>query len=233
MRSSAAASLLTACGLCAPLDSSSKIRRFDHIFVRGASSDIPVEKKSAFGAEMEDISSLLRCCGEKSLVFVDEIGRGTSPFDGTRLAAAILEYMANSGMSGIFATHLHGIFDFPLLSRHRIIPKRMAIIETIARADEVGARWTYTLEDGTCLDSMALETAIQFGIPQEIIEKAQSFSPRPSPSVLSNEKEGMDFSQVVRIMQGVTSQKTICIPTGWSVPAVFEGVSLIIIDESC
>jgi hypothetical protein len=69
MRSTAAAALLSICGLCAPLKSGI-VRRFDHIFVRGASSDVPTEQKSAFGAEMGDVAALLRCCGEKSLVFV-------------------------------------------------------------------------------------------------------------------------------------------------------------------
>ena len=104
MRSTAAAVLLISCGLCAPIIKGSSIRRFDSLFVRGASADIPSENKSAFGAEMGDCSSLLRACGTQSLVFVDEIGRGTSPKDGTSLAGAILERMAEDGMSGMFAT---------------------------------------------------------------------------------------------------------------------------------
>lgn len=82
MRSTAAAALLVNCGLCAPLENGT-VPRFDNIFVRGASSDVPTENKSAFGAEMEDIAALLRVCGDKSIVFVDEVGRGTSPKDGT------------------------------------------------------------------------------------------------------------------------------------------------------
>ena len=73
MRSTAAAALLTICGLCAPLGSDSYVRRFDNIFVRGASADVPTESKSAFGAEMGDIAALLRACGKNSLVFVDEV----------------------------------------------------------------------------------------------------------------------------------------------------------------
>lgn len=82
MRSTAAATLLTVCGLAAPLEAGSRIRRFDHLFVRGASSDVPAENMSAFGAEMADVAALLRSCGQQSLVFVDELGRGTSPRDG-------------------------------------------------------------------------------------------------------------------------------------------------------
>ena len=74
MRSTAAAALLINSGLCAPVGPGSSVRRFDSLFVRGASADIPTEDKSAFGAEMGDVAALFRSCGGRSLVFVDEIG---------------------------------------------------------------------------------------------------------------------------------------------------------------
>ena len=196
MRSTSSAALLAVCGLCAPLEVGSKIRRFDHIFVRGASADIPAEHKSAFGAEMGDVASLLRCCGPKSLVFVDELGRGTSPKDGTRLAGAVLEAMAKAGMSGIFATHLHDILQLPLESSERIVKKQMAIHDEDlpeysgggdGGTDNVSEdyssslgrhhyHWTYRLADGVCTDSMALVTAAQFGLPDEVLARAEAFA---------------------------------------------------------
>lgn len=149
MRSTAAAALLINSGLCGPVKSGTRIRRFDSIFVRGASADVPTEDKSAFGSEMGDVASLLRSCGSQSLVFVDEIGRGTSPKDGTSLAGAILEEMSgSSGMSGMFATHLHGILNLPYSSAAevRLRKKRMAITED----DDGHLQWTYLLEDGIC-----------------------------------------------------------------------------------
>jgi DNA mismatch repair ATPase MutS len=104
MRSTAAAALLISSGLCAPVLNGSFIRQMSSLFVRPASADIPMENKSAFGAEMGDVASLLRTCDGNSLVFVDEIGRGTSPKDGASLAGAILEHMTEAGMSGMFAT---------------------------------------------------------------------------------------------------------------------------------
>ena len=149
MRSTAAAALFINAGLCGPVKSGTRIRRFDSIFVRGASADVPTEDKSAFGSEMGDVASLLRSCGSRSLVFVDEIGRGTSPKDGTSLAGAILEEMSgSSGMSGMFATHLHGIINLPYSSpaEARLRKKRMAITED----DDGDLKWTYLLEDGIC-----------------------------------------------------------------------------------
>lgn len=173
MRSAAAAALLTNCGFCAPLGPGSYVKRFDSIFVRGASSDIPTENKSAFGAEMGDIAALLRACGEKSLIFVDELGRGTSPEDGTSLAGAVLEAMSIAKMKGFFATHLHSIFDLPLKENalKNISHKRMEIIE-----DGTDFRWSYKLQDGVCKDSRALKTAAQFGIPDHIISRAEELS---------------------------------------------------------
>lgn len=134
---------------------------------------------------MGDVAALLRCCGDRSLVFVDELGRGTSPRDGTRLAGAVLEEMATAGMCGIFATHLHDILGLPLNGSDRIAKKRMAIHER----DETGSElsryaWTYRLEDGVCTDSMALITAARFGLPQRVIDRAESFAEHVGQSAI-------------------------------------------------
>eukprot|EP00536_Pseudo-nitzschia_multiseries_P003783 jgi/Psemu1/186574/e_gw1.59.102.1 len=174
MRSTAAAALLTICGLCAPLSRESRISRFDTLFLRGASADVPTEDKSAFGAEMGDLAALFRCSGPRSFVFVDELGRGTSPRDGTRLAGAVLERMAESGMSGVFATHLHDVLDLPL-RKDRIVTKRIRI-DRGNDGDGSSYAWTHKLEDGRCTDSMALVTAERFGLPEEILRRAEELT---------------------------------------------------------
>jgi DNA mismatch repair ATPase MutS len=236
MRSVAAAALLTNCGLCAPLAPGSRIQRFDHIFVRGASSDVPTEQKSAFGAEMGDVAALMRCCGEKSLVFVDELGRGTSPRDGTRLAGAVVEAMAESGMNGFFATHLHDILFLPLRSLHRIRKKRMVIHDQC---------WTFRMEDGFCTDSMALMTAAQFGLPAAIIERAEElaeFVPASvilASSVSTEDKENVlvhdskrqqdGRGRVVDILESMTDHPIVTIPPSYFPPASFDGRSSVYI----
>jgi MutS domain V len=235
MRSTAAAALLSVCGLCSPLQEGSQIRRFDHIFVRGASSDIPSEQKSAFGAEMADVAALLRCCTAKSLVFVDELGRGTSPRDGTRLSGAILEAMADAGMSGIFATHLHDILKLPLQSMNRITNKRMAIHERNYTNGEY--TWTYRLEDGVCTDSLALITAKRFGVSNEILQRAEDLSahlPEASFAHYPNEPtEGGSYPDklvtpnISDIVEHTTGQRVIEIAPGWSPPAAYNGKSVV------
>ena len=253
MRSAAAAALLTTCGFCAPVGPGSAIKRFDSIFVRGASSDVPSENKSAFGAEMGDIAALLRACGDKSLIFVDELGRGTSPEDGASLAGALLEEMASRGMRGFFATHLHSIFDLPLRedAATNIIYKRMDISENDGELD-----WTYKMEDGVCTDSRALKTAAKFGIPPHIIARAEQLSPyvksdddkarsrrneptatahngcpNPQPNIADNHiKTSLDdVASIVKEMSG--NKKTVEIPPKWSTPPPFEGSSVVYVLE--
>ena len=209
---------------------STTIRSF--VFACGASSAVPIAKKYAFEAEMADIASLLRCCGRKSLVFVDEIGRGTSPIDGTRLSAALLESMAQSGMSGIFATHLHGIFELTNLLQDRIHPRRMAIRNETGASSEVSTKdsWTYKIEDGICYDSLALVTAAQFGLPAQVIDRANSFISKSGPSkcnVLQKKANNETLSnlKIVEIVETLTLKDSVSIPALWNVPAAFEGGS--------
>ena len=247
MRSTGAVALLTSCGLCAPLCSDSEIRRFDNIFVRGASADVPTENKSAFGAEMGEIAALLRSCGHDSLVFVDELGRGTSPRDGTCIAAAVLESMAGAGINGIFATHLHAIIDLPLLDWDRIQEKRMAINDDTVHNGDVS--WTYRIEDGVCTESMALVTAARFGLPTQILSRAASFtdflntyekSTRPvtkeSPkSRLSPKPENILQHESLGLLEACKvigcSDTAMQIPPRWQAPSSLEGTSCVYILE--
>jgi len=235
MRTTAAAALLINSGLCAPLQNGSSIRRFDSIFVRGASADVPTEDKSAFGAEMGDVAALLRSCGDRSLVFVDEIGRGTSPKDGTCLAAAILEKMAVSGMSGMFATHLHGILNIPYvpLAESRLRKKRMAIED-----DGHGhLNWTYKLEDGVCTNSLALLTAAKFGLDPSILQRAEELSEywntdtiEESKMHLNGNASDVDMQAATEILKDIVGRGTcVPVPPSYMPPPSLEGSSCVYI----
>jgi len=174
MRSAAAAALLTVCGMFSPTSEGSHVRRYNTIFFRGASADVPAEGKSAFGKECEDVTEMFASCDSDSLVFIDELGRGTSPADGTALAGAVLESMCEKQFSGFFATHLHGVLDLEMsgAAKARMKAKRMGIAES--GTDEV--EWTFRMEDGVSADSLALVTAKKFGMPQAIIDRASHFA---------------------------------------------------------
>lgn len=255
MRSTAAAALLTNCGLCAPLHNGSHLRRFDSIFVRGASADVPTEGKSAFGAEMGDIAAMMRSCGHLSLVFVDELGRGTSPKDGTVIAGAVLEEMAAKRMSGIFATHLHGILNLPLkeTALDRIERKRMAISTSDGEHE-----WKYLLEDGVCIDSMALVTAAKFGLPGNILQRAEDLATSLPETMISpssdddgqpiiqdgcikkflntmesNDTQSLNLDDAIRAVEHMIGSKfeTTQIPPSWMSPSSLEGRTCVYILE--
>lgn len=106
---------------------------------------------------MDDVRVLLRDCTSQSLILLDEIGKGTSSRDGAALSGALLEALDSVPVTAVFATHLHELFDLPLTTQH-VRWKRMGVV-----AEEEGGggevRWSYQLEDGRCVDSMALHTA--------------------------------------------------------------------------
>ena len=101
------------CGLYVPCKSA-QIPRFDSYFLRTASYDIPTEAKSAFALEIDDIRVVLRDSTNRSLVMMDEIGKGTSARDGSSFAGALLETLDNKNVYTIFATHLHELLALPL-----------------------------------------------------------------------------------------------------------------------
>lgn len=87
--------------------------------------------------------------------------------------------MASSGMTGFFATHLHGIFKLPLVpsASDRIKTKRMVFTEDPNATDAYsGLKWTYKIDDGICTQSHALVTAARFGLPAEILSRAETLS---------------------------------------------------------
>ena len=120
---------------------------------------------------MDDLRVVLRDCTHQSLVMVDELGKGTSSRDGAAIAGALLEHLDKAKVSGIFATHLHEILELPLKLK-RVQKKKMGMKISVSGA----VTWTYLLEDGECLDSLALETARRYGLPSALISRAEELS---------------------------------------------------------
>lgn len=281
MRSVLVAALLANCGLFVPA-MHAVVPRFDTFFLRTASYDVPSEDKSAFALEMDDMRVMMRDCSERSLIMIDELGKGTSARDGSALAGALLELLDRRQVTGIFATHLHEIFKLPL-TLNRVTNKRMAydvlesdernlngnrdgngkapvlhhVLALTAAAVPLKVRWAYQLEDGQCLDSMALITARQYQMDQEVISRAQTLiqvydeliwkptesqwaegtadaqeDKEPPIKQLVNEPGRYDLQEVAPIIQALlpaNASKVIFIPTNYMVPAVLEGSSCLYI----
>mmetsp|Transcript_27158 Transcript_27158/g.45868 ORF Transcript_27158/g.45868 Transcript_27158/m.45868 type:complete len:745 (-) Transcript_27158:31-2265(-) len=172
MRATLVAALLANCGFCIPAAEGSQVPRYDCFFMRTSSYDIPSEAKSAFGLEMDDMRVILRDSTPASIVMIDEIGKGTSSRDGAAIAGALLEYLDQRNVSGIFATHLHELMGLPLVTK-RLHRRRMGMKFTTDSAQLSYPEWTYNLEEGVCTDSMAIVTARAFGLPFSLCHRAE------------------------------------------------------------
>lgn len=113
MRQTALIALMAQTGSFVPADEAD-IAISDRIFTRVGASDDLASGQSTFMVEMTEVANILRNATKKSLVILDEIGRGTSTFDGMSIAWAVVEYIANPKIIGaktLFATHYHELTE--------------------------------------------------------------------------------------------------------------------------
>ncbi|KAI5165324.1 DNA mismatch repair protein MSH2 [Nematocida sp. AWRm78] len=136
---------------------------FHQLFIRIGASDNPDKGISTFMAEMMDVSTILNQATEKSLVIIDELGRGTSDEDGYAIAASTVEYISRLKAMTLFATHFHELAHMP-----GIINKRVGSVE-----EENGLIMTYKIEDGFAKSSHGINTARRMGFPDEVLLMAE------------------------------------------------------------
>jgi DNA mismatch repair protein MutS len=110
LRQAALIVLLAQIGSYVPADAA-HIGLVDRIFTRIGSRDDLAAGQSTFMVEMQEVSNILRHATSRSLVILDEVGRGTSTFDGISLARAVVEHLVGLGALTLFATHYHELID--------------------------------------------------------------------------------------------------------------------------
>jgi DNA mismatch repair protein MutS len=166
MRQVALITLLAHCGSFVPADEAI-LGDIDQIFTRIGSSDDLASGRSTFMVEMTEAANILHNASGKSLVLVDEIGRGTSTFDGLALAHAIACHLLNTNRSyTLFATHY---FELTRLSEQFI---QLANVHLKAIEHQHSIIFLHSVNEGAASQSYGLQVAALAGVPAVVIKNA-------------------------------------------------------------
>ena len=168
---------------------SAKIGLVDRVFTRIGASDDLASGQSTFMVEMAEVATILKYATSRSLLILDEIGRGTSTYDGMSIARAVLEYAASPkrlGAKTLFATHYHELSTMedklPNVKNYNIAVKKRGEQMIFLRK----------ILPGATDDSFGIEVAKLAGIPnavisraREILEELESQNPQPAAPVVA------------------------------------------------
>ena len=160
--------LMAQMGSFVPADSA-EIGVVDRLFTRVGASDNLVRGQSTFMVEMSETSAILHSATSRSLVLLDEIGRGTSTYDGVSIAWAVTEHLHDStGCKTVFATHYHELTQLPeMLAGARNFNVRVR---------EVGDQvlFLHALDEGGADRSYGIEVGRLAGLPDMVVKRART-----------------------------------------------------------
>jgi DNA mismatch repair protein MutS len=167
LRQAALISILAQMGSFVPA-ASARLPLWDRIYTRIGASDNLARGRSTFMVEMTETAVILNTAGPKSLVILDEIGRGTATFDGLSIAWAVVEYLhSQPGIKALFATHYHELTE---LAEHLPGVKNRHVSVKESDGNIVFLR---RVEPGSADRSYGIEVARLAGLPNEVIERAR------------------------------------------------------------
>ena len=166
---------------------SARIGLVDRVFTRIGASDDLASGQSTFMVEMAEVASILKYATARSLLILDEIGRGTSTYDGMSIARAVLEYCANPkklGAKTLFATHYHELStieaELQNVKNYNIAVKK--------RGDQM--IFLRKIVPGATDDSYGIEVAKLAGLPNAVISRARE--------ILTSLEEGSGNTVIVK-----------------------------------
>ncbi len=169
MRQVALICLMAQAGSFVPA-SSAELSIIDSIFTRVGASDDLATGQSTFMVEMNEVSNILKNADKNSLIILDEVGRGTSTFDGMSIARAVLEYIADKkkiGAKTLFSTHYHELTELEGLldgiNNYNICVKKRGDTITFLRR----------IVKGPADGSYGIEVAKLAGIPNSVVSRAR------------------------------------------------------------
>ncbi len=170
IRQVALITLLAQTGSYVPADRA-EISIVDQIFVRSGASDVITSGLSTFMVEMTEAAYILNNATDQSLIVMDEIGRGTSTYDGISLAWSIASYLVstkNKQAKTLFATHYHELQQLESLYPDKIKNYKMAVVR-----DDQEPVFLHQLQAGGADHSFGIAVAKLAGVPQAVTQQAQ------------------------------------------------------------
>ncbi len=169
MRQTALIVLMTQIGSFVPAKSAN-IGLVDRIFTRVGASDDLASGQSTFMVEMTEVANILRNATSKSLLILDEIGRGTSTFDGLSIAWAVVEHISNPKLLGaktLFATHYHELTEL----EGKIESVKNYCVAVREQGEDIV--FLRKIAKGGADKSYGIQVARLAGVPDTVIERAQ------------------------------------------------------------
>jgi DNA mismatch repair protein MutS len=169
MRQTALITLMAQVGSFVPADYA-KISVVDKIFTRVGASDDLTAGQSTFMVEMSEVADILKNATRRSLVILDEVGRGTSTFDGVAIATAVAEYIAldrSLGCKTLFATHYHELIGL----EGKIGGVKNCSIAAVKRGNEI--KFLRKIMPGGVDDSYGIDVARLAGVPNKVLARAK------------------------------------------------------------
>jgi DNA mismatch repair protein MutS len=173
-----------------------KIGLVDRIFTRIGARDDLSSGQSTFMVEMNEVANILNNATPRSLIVLDEIGRGTSTFDGLSIAWAVAEYILsdNIGARTLFATHYHQL--------NKLAKTNEGVKNLRADVKEEGGKivFLYKIRPGATDKSYGIQVASLAGVPKEVLERAKEVleelekNEQPSQSKIPTRKQKLQLS---------------------------------------
>ena len=194
MRQSALIVLMAQIGSFVPAKSA-KIGIVDRIFTRVGASDDLASGQSTFMVEMSEVANILRNATSNSLLILDEIGRGTSTFDGLSIASAVVEHISNPRLLGaktLFATHYHELTEL----EGKLNSVNNYCIAVKEKGDDIV--FLRKIVKGGADKSYGIQVAKLAGVPDNVIERAKE---------IVEELSNNDITEIVQNISAEGSSK--------------------------
>lgn len=192
MRQVALITLMAQIGCFVPAKSA-KITIVDKIFTRVGASDDLTAGQSTFMVEMSEVADILKNATKQSLVILDEVGRGTSTFDGISIATSVAEYIANTRVLGcktLFATHYHELIK--LADRIDGVNNYSVAVKKIGE----DIKFLRKIVPGGVDDSYGIEVAKLAGLPNKVLSRAKELLNEMELSKAQEKKSAVQDDQI-------------------------------------